>query len=91
MTYNVFVSCCLQRLELVARVQLAHYLQLPLSEVPASISEYTTTDIAAACSAAGLLLVKGGKKTVRGCLGAVGMASEGWVGGKEGGREGGRE
>ena len=59
--------------------------------MPASISEYTTTDIAAACSAAGLLLVKGGKKTVRGCPGAVGMESEGWVGGKEGGREGGNE
>lgn len=54
-----------QRLELVARVQLAHYLELPLAAVPASITEYTTTDIAAACSVAGLQLTKGGKKTVR--------------------------
>lgn len=52
-----------KRLELVARVQLAHYLELPLSEVPATITEYTTTDIAAACSVAGLKLVQGTKKT----------------------------
>jgi hypothetical protein len=58
------LCCALQRLELVARVQLAHYLELPLSEVPATITEYTTTDIAAACSVAGLKLVQGTKKTV---------------------------
>jgi len=52
-----------KRLELVARVQLAHYLDVGLSEVPATITEYTTTDIAAACSVAGVKLVKGGKKT----------------------------
>jgi hypothetical protein len=45
-------------------VQLAHYLELPLAAVPASITEYTTTDIAAACSVAGLQMTKGGKKTV---------------------------
>lgn len=54
-----------QRLELIARVQLAHYLNVGLSEITASITEYTTTDIAAACSVAGVNLVKGGKKTVR--------------------------
>jgi len=45
-------------------VQLAHYLDVGLSDVPASISEYTTTDIAAACSVAGVKVVKGGKKMV---------------------------
>jgi len=64
---------CPQRLELVARVQLAHYLDVGLSDVPASITEYTTTDIAAACSVAGVKVVKGGKKMVReaGCLGGA--------------------
>lgn len=50
-----------KRLELVARVQLAAYLDVGLSDVPATISEYTTTDIAAACSAAGVKVKEGGK------------------------------
>jgi hypothetical protein len=56
----------LQRLELVARVQLAHYLELPLSAVTTSLSEYTTTDIAAACSVAGIKVTQGGKEMVSG-------------------------
>lgn len=51
-----------KRLELVARVQLAHYLELGLDEVPATIEEATTTDIAAACSVAGVVVKRGGSR-----------------------------
>lgn len=61
------LHCRLQRLELVARVQLAHYLDVCLSDVPACITKYTPTvvsDNAAACSVAGVKVVQGGRKMV---------------------------
>jgi hypothetical protein len=63
----------------VARVQLAHYLGIPLGELPVSITEFTTTDIAAACSVAGVKVVSGTKRTVRrqeGAEGCSGRAGE---------------
>lgn len=51
-----------KRLELVARVQLAAYLEKGLQDLNASIIEFTTTDIAAACSVAGVTVTKGSGK-----------------------------
>lgn len=52
-----------KRLELVARVQLAAHLNQDLNALDATIVEYTTTDIAAACSIAGVTVKSGSSKT----------------------------
>eukprot|EP00878_Enallax_costatus_P001683 GHUV01001837.1.p1 GENE.GHUV01001837.1~~GHUV01001837.1.p1 ORF type:complete len:303 (+),score=84.76 GHUV01001837.1:427-1335(+) len=52
-----------KRLELVARVQLAAHLDTDLNALDATITEYTTTDIAAACSVAGVIVKSGSSRT----------------------------
>eukprot|EP00879_Flechtneria_rotunda_P013466 GHRR01014060.1.p1 GENE.GHRR01014060.1~~GHRR01014060.1.p1 ORF type:complete len:243 (+),score=71.88 GHRR01014060.1:1071-1799(+) len=52
-----------KRLELIAEVQLAAHLEMGIEGVPATIHEYTTTDIAAALSVAGVIVKKGSSKT----------------------------
>lgn len=52
-----------KRLELVARVQLAAYLETDLAALETTNIEYTTTDIAAACSIAGVVVKSGKNRT----------------------------
>ncbi|WIA32608.1 hypothetical protein OEZ86_003411 [Tetradesmus obliquus] len=51
-----------KRLELIARVQLAGFLERSLEDVPATVMEYTTTDISAALSIAGVQVKSGTSK-----------------------------
>lgn len=51
-----------KRLELIARVQLAHYLEMGLQDVPVTVEEFTTTDISAALSIAGVAVKSGSSK-----------------------------